>query len=200
MSRTFVTTVYTIDELTPEAKEKACDSMRAAGWADNEHGGEEAVESLQEAASALDFKTNSREWYGPIESCGDPREEQGYHTDPVVPMSGPRLAKWIRATYPDVFTVAKSTKYEKKGAETCCPFTGVCFDEAFLDPLRAFLERPNPSDDREWEDILNECVQSLERNLNVDNEYAYSSEALIESAEANGYEFTESGIWPKSGE
>ena len=74
-----------------------------------------------------------------------------------------------------------------------CPFTGVCYDENLLDPIRAFLKKPTVNQGYTWQDLVNDCANSLLECLHSEGEYIYSDEGLKDMCEANEYEFTENG-------
>ena len=70
-----------------------------------------------------------------------------------------------------------------------CKFTGVCFDEDFADGVR-----------KEWKDgernireLMNAGVYSCLHAAQKDYEHQYSEEGYAEHCEANGYEFYEDG-------
>ena len=74
-----------------------------------------------------------------------------------------------------------------------CPFTGVCYDENLLDPIRDFLKKPTVSQGYTWQDLVNDCANSLLECLHREGEYIYSDEGLKDMCEANDYEFAENG-------
>ena len=74
--------------------------------------------------------------------------------------------------------------------ESCCPFTGVCYDEDLLQPFKEFIKKP---DGRTFEDLLREAVETLRISLENEDEYRYSDEGIEQDIEANGYEFMEDG-------
>lgn len=71
-----------------------------------------------------------------------------------------------------------------------CPFTGMCYDESMLDPIREFMAKP---DSRDWQELVDDCAAALLSALHADGEYDSSEEGLRECARANEYQFTESG-------
>ncbi len=72
-----------------------------------------------------------------------------------------------------------------------CPFTGYCMDEVLLDPLRAFMARPDTS--LEYPELLRQCLESWVHACARDYEYQQSEESFIESAQANEWYFTQDG-------
>jgi hypothetical protein len=71
-----------------------------------------------------------------------------------------------------------------------CPFTGFCGDEDILEPMRDFLKKP---DDRDFESLLYECLQSWLSGMRKDYEYQLSDEYISETLEINEYDFNENG-------
>ena len=72
-----------------------------------------------------------------------------------------------------------------------CVLTGVCYDEDILQPIYEYLEKPNNRID--FEDLLDDCINSLCHSVQSEIEYRNSEEAIIETMEANDYDFTENG-------
>lgn len=175
--RTESFTVYTFDELSDDAKARALDSYRdkfshfiGSDWS------EEWRRSIESAQDAFGFRI--RDWsvnqfdYSfsrlVIDDLGDFPENP----------SGVRLWKYLR----------NSGLADRVSDD--CPWTGYCGDEAFLDPFRDFMLRP---DARSWGELVADCVESFFRVWQLDVEYQYSDEAIRETIEANEYEFLESG-------
>lgn len=103
-------------------------------------------------------------------------------------MAGVRLWKYLQrhyATYRCQYTGETEATLDGN-----CPFTGMCYDESSLDPMREFMRKP---DSRTWRELADDCVSSLITALHRDGEYRYSDEALREDCEANEYEFYEDG-------
>ena len=71
-----------------------------------------------------------------------------------------------------------------------CPFTGMSYDEAALDEIREFMKAP---DERDFQELLTDCVDAVFKALHDDGDYIYSDEGLREMCEAYEYDFLESG-------
>jgi len=71
-----------------------------------------------------------------------------------------------------------------------CPFTGCGFDETLLDPIRVFIKKPT---DIDYQELIDNCLSAWVTAYLRDWEYAYSDEALTETAECNEWYFTGSG-------
>ena len=71
-----------------------------------------------------------------------------------------------------------------------CPFTGMCYDEDFLDPIRNYMTDPKASERRyDLMEIAEDCVQSVVNSVEREIEWHMSDEGIIESCEANDTEF-----------
>jgi len=71
------------------------------------------------------------------------------------------------------------------------PFTGFCFDEDFLQPLREFLKTGKFNGT--YSDLIRECLNSGFKSVVADVNYRNSDEAVEEVIRCNEYEFTEDG-------
>lgn len=73
--------------------------------------------------------------------------------------------------------------------------TSYHMDEVLLDPLRAFLRRP---DSRCFEQLLSDCLWGWVRACRDDWSSLLEDEAVAETIMANDWEFTEAGIWAEA--
>lgn len=172
--RVIQTTVYTYGELSEKAQERARDAARERfGYGEHvygEHVGYEWRESLERACHELGWEV--RERFGDVTvRCGDEYGE----------LEGVRAWKWlVNNDVPGII-----------GESGSCPFTGFCGDEAFLQPLREFLARPDQR--TSIDQLARECGQALEYGYHQDIEFLRSDEMVAEDLEANEVEFTEDG-------
>jgi hypothetical protein len=177
--------VFHFSDLSDDAKEKARAWYRRAS-ADDTYLADEMVDSLKAACKALGWKLEGYELstYGrSFVHIDAPRTNSDLHSfeDDPAPMLGARLWKKLL-----------SWCYDRTiGEDGSCPFTGVCYDEDFLDPLRAFLKRPRL--DWTMQDLVDACVNSWLSSAISNLEHAESDEAIDENIEANEYEFLEDG-------
>lgn len=124
--------------------------------------------------------------------CDDFNIELGYHYDSVFildcpvefkTMTGIRAWKWLQ----------NHGYFDLKD----CPYTGVCYDESLLDPIRKFKRPADYSrvyyDTYSIKDLLSWGIQELENDLEKAREDLYSDEALLDMCQSNEYEFTEDG-------
>jgi hypothetical protein len=81
-------------------------------------------------------------------------------------------------------------KYKGLQLEHSCVLTGYCMDDEILDPIYAFLDKPRNIN---FLDLLEECFDAWIKACNRDVDYQNSFEYFEKEAEANDYEFLESG-------
>lgn len=194
--RTVETQVFQFDELSDAAKEKARDWYRSGDsypWA------EENRDSLEKFCEV--FPVKARDWS--YDAWNFSMDARATCDDETAELTGPRLLAYLQNNYAEVFSQAKryskgapyhpGVKVRKSRVmreETSCPFTGDCMDESLLDPLRAFLKKP---DGRNFADLLTDCLESWAKACQQDCEYQNSDESVEETIRANEYEFTEDG-------
>lgn len=68
--------------------------------------------------------------------------------------------------------------------------TGFCADESILEPIYGFLDKP---DDRNFGQLLQECLDKWVEDYQEDMESSSTEEAFLEEAEANDWLFDENG-------
>lgn len=187
--KTIEINLYKFDELSDEAKQKAyakwLDSEREFNW------GEDYLESLKHGLKHFGFEL--RKWdidyYNATHAYIDfvYTESNGY-CDEEDTLRGVRLWKFLNRRHMGYWC-----KYQnmKRGLlDGNCPFTGVCFDESFLDPVREFMEIP---EDISFKELMKECVYKLLKDLKLDYEYQQSYGFFCEEMAANDIDFTEDG-------
>ena len=170
--RTVETTLYHYGELSESAQERARDNARSSGWV-GDAWNQEWRESLERAYAALDFPAGEApDWEVSRYSgsyCRLPEHENSN-------LAGVRAWKFIQANYARVLAD--------------CPFTGYCGDDAFLDPLRAFLKRPTAAT---LQEVFQDCADSWAQAFEADIVSQFEDEYVADFLHANNYEFTESG-------
>lgn len=203
--RTITKELFTFDELSEEAKEKAVNSARAKDWAS-----EDVRYFYQEARQTVDkfhglnlgTKLGNRSW---LEVNFD------YVSDNILNLKGLRLRTWVINNLPlwkgkyyslwsktevshkhhkEGYPVLKS-RYSKVFADTSCVLTGVCWDDSFLQPIHDFIAWKNAKayESMDFETLVSDCFHSLAKDLQSNEEYSNSDEAIIDSIKANGIEF-----------
>lgn len=207
--RTVRTKVYKFGELSKLAKEKAISEYRATNI-DLSSFYDEAYESVKEFHKIFGTKEGSRSWLDPI---------SGHIDDNILQLKGLRLQKYIwnnfktglykgkyfslwsktETTYehhPEGYPVLKS-RYSKVILSNSCVLTGVSYDNSLLQPIYDFLENYRLKADyysyMDFETLINDCFESLDKSLQTEEEYRNSDEAIIEDIETNEYEFTKDG-------
>ena len=83
--------------------------------------------------------------------------------------------------------------YSNIQRDNSCVLTGVCYDHDILDPIYKFLELRNFDRAPNFEGLLEDCVHSLRKSLESEDEYNETDAAKIEHININNYEFTEDG-------
>src|SRR5690606_34647261 len=78
-----------------------------------------------------------------------------------------------------------------KEVEKDCPFTGYCMDEALLDPIRRFLERPER--DTSLRDLVEESLNAWLHACERDHDDWFSRDMFEQEAEDLGMVFSADG-------
>ena len=81
-------------------------------------------------------------------------------------------------------------RYSKITLEHSCVLTGYCMDDEILQPIYDFMQKP---DNRTFYDLINDCLHNWIFACNQELEYQNSDEAIIETIQANEYDFLENG-------
>lgn len=127
--------------------------------------------------------------------------------DQMEELSGQRLATYIWNNFRDQIykakqywicegrpnTVGVNAKHRDSKIfiiEDGCPLTGWCFDNSILEPVFAFLRRP---DSRNFYDLMRDCISTFESSYERDNEDLQTMRAFEEEAAANDWYFDENG-------
>lgn len=202
--RTITKNIYTFDELSDEAKERAIENYRALGipfaWQD------EIIASIKAIAKAMNC---SYDWYSYdgvnytvyLESRGN------FYYDDITELEGSRAWAYIENNF-----ISKSERpktYYLNHAIYCdgrknwsrkskinytindCPFTGYCMDCCFSEAWRDWKKSFNKYST--VGDFIELVADKLGADWTADNEYQNSDEGIMEIFECNEYEFTEDG-------
>lgn len=202
--RTKIITIYKFNELSEEAKQKAITHYRDHNdeifWQD------EILESLKtlfkfcDGVKLEDWSLGLNNSYISVSFSNDETEE----------LTGKRAFAWVENNLFYKLRYKAGIKYQKErvwildvvkhctnpkgvfiyqiGYLKSCPFTGVCFDEDFIESLR--------------NDIKNGCdlktafeglATTYQKILNAEYDYQNSDEYISENLEANEYEYNEDG-------
>lgn len=190
--------VYKFDELPDRAKEHVINKWRENSnyaWASENLDTLKAFESIF-PIRAIDWAYGDRNFIF-FQFTADADTEN---------LTGHRLSTYLWNNYREYIYKGKyfstSGHYdEKKGyhyksrhsriiLDSCCPLTGYCIDDDILEPVFKFMKKP---DDRNFYDLMDDCLQAWISACNLDFEYQNSDAAIIETIEINEYEFYENG-------
>jgi len=184
--KTKVINLYSFDELSEEAKEKAIEEYRYSDrdyfWMEDniqsvikalEHFGFDVLDYSVDYSSAArsSFKLSNKNYFN----------EEG--------LKGARLWKWLNNQKESIIPI-----YEKKYAnvyESSCPFTGYFMDEVFLDVFRKFLAKPSENITLDY--LIDQAVEACLRATQEDYEHQNSDEFISEELENMGEVFDKEG-------
>lgn len=176
--------VYTLDELSDQAKDRAYSRwLRSFDYPWHSEN--------QASWDAFESRSRISEWYdGNILELSGVRAATWIHNNWTWLWEG----KWYAKYYPKV-RLLRSKRFLHRRSKILLEramLTGYCMDYDCTDPIFEFLAKP---DSRTIEDLLKECRESYKQACQADFKYLQSFEHFEEYCEANGYEFTESGEW-----
>lgn len=199
--RTIMTNVYTFDELSDEAKEKAINDWRCSGfefaWT------YDTINSIKAIADAMNCKA---EWYS-YDGITYDVSFYSHETEDIENLSGKRAYAYIWNNY--LFPSRKYKTYWKDRVIHCdgrknwkriskisygwddCPFTGYCADCCFIEAWREWKRSFNKYST--VGDFINTVAGKLGKEWTNDNEYQMTDEYISEILSINDYEFTEDG-------
>ena len=206
--------LYKFSELSETAKEKAIEKWRNDSYNDQPWFIDEANDSFEKFTELFNIKWRSIDYQETY------RNDYSFSNidDNIRQLSGQRLATWLWNNHKtDLFKkkylkhfdghkqhqnivnhTAKQTGnkycfyYSPLQLEHSCVLTGVCYDEDILGPIYEFLDKPTNDD---FEDLMNDCINSLCKSVSDEIDYNNTDEAITETIEANDYDFTENGGW-----
>lgn len=199
--RTVRTKVYKFNELSKQSQQKAIEKYQETQeffWVD------EWISSIKNGLK--NFGAKLTDWsisYTSYDRSSFSIENNNENTEEL---TGLRLRTWLLNNYYSNFFEGKPYGVYQKNPntgrwfhpriskvifkETCCPFTGYCGDENFMDIFREFIKKP---DGRNLDELLNDAVEKTIKGLQDDCESQQEDEYIAEHMEANGYEFTQDG-------
>lgn len=205
--RTIETKIYTFDELSEAAKQRAI----------NDYNNNERFEYLFD-----DANNTIRAFCDifPAEQGGNSlfylvaKEDNAYNDN----VRGERLQRYIwnnygrkiftskyygvKANYPIKHNRIQSITYRNGNTfngyysaifvDNLDVLTGVCYDDDLLKPIYEFLNQRNP-ENIGMEELIKRCGKSLEESVTSEIEYLCSNESVSEALTVNDYEFFEDG-------
>jgi hypothetical protein len=205
--KTITVNLYSFNELTEEAKQKAIDSFRDG---DNYFYFNEVEDSVKKVIDLFNLRTGN--YYSDIRT--------GHIDDCILQLSGVRLCKYLVNNYfTDLFkpeyikTIDGRKKWGKlyfckyfttkdgkqftqiyskwKKYSNDCTLTGACYDNDILKPVYDFLSKPDKH--TTYEDLMQDIGNAISKTYQNVDEWVNSDEFIIDSIEANEYQFTEDG-------
>lgn len=204
--------IYKFEELSEEAQQKAIDSNRTD--IDNSYIYDEAHETVKEFNRIFDTEEGNRSWLEFTTSRID---------DNVLEMKGMRLRTWIINNFGDYLYTPKfigsmdknevishkrikskklsngnvfNPYYSGCQKDNCCVLTGVCYDDSILQPVYDLIEWNEKADYNSYQDfesLMTDCFQNLERDLESELEAMSTDEYISDHLIDNEYDFTEEG-------
>jgi hypothetical protein len=217
--RTQEITIFTFEELTPEAQERAIDKYRDSKY-DN-FCSQEYEDTLKKFINIFPVKVGNWQvdpWnysYCDMESTAE---------DQINDLTGLRLFKYLVNNFGGTLYKRKylghlktqdqphaahrmvknreikhgpykdkfyASVYSNCQTEQCCNLTGVYSDESILQPLYEFLQAPNKN--TTFADLMEECGNAWAKSFAKEIEHENSDEYIKDHLIANDYEYTEEG-------
>jgi hypothetical protein len=193
-TETITRNVYTIHELSDQARERAHEK-----W--NEHDdycwGDENRKSLEWFAERFHVVTKGWSYggWGRTYMRFDLRMDDVVYDIEV--LKGQRLANWLMLHhFSDLYEgkwYCKNYPKQRRSKvmfQESCP-TGYCIDYSLLEPVRDFIKNPNPN--TTYEELMEDCLDSWLTACQEDWEFTQTMEYFIDACDANEYEFYENG-------
>lgn len=187
--KTVTTTIYKFDELTPSAQQKAIEQYRNDGGVYTDFIYDDAYESVKKFNDVFGIKEGRHSWLD---------YNTGHIDDAILELKGERLRTYIINNFYSTFYERK--KYGKRKSriiytETSCPLTGICYDCDLLKPFNKLVYKYNHDTHSHvtFEMLISDAFESLRLSVESEADYQNSDEAIIESIQANDYNYTEDG-------
>lgn len=183
--KTIRTKVYSFNELSETAQQTAIENYRYSDFKGGYYWGNEVINSVEKGLEhfGAELKRYSIDWDNI--NCSDWKIEFPEHSE----LQGVRLWKYLHNNN----LLTYFNKYQKKQDNLLdgnCPFTGVCFDEDFLDNIREFVKKPNNTT---FEELLKDAVYNCFNSGCKDWEYLCSDAAIKEELENSDIQFLSNG-------
>lgn len=206
--RTIQTTVYKFTELSETAKQNAINKYRENDSSSFDYIYNDAHNTVNAFHDHFGTKEGIKSWLDVRTSHLD---------DSLMELKGNRLRTYIlnnfySALYKPSFLglidkevkkhrMVKSFKNYKNELHSfvysniiltnSCVLTGVCYDNSLLEPIYKFIR--NPESHVNFEMLLNDCFESLERDIEAEIQDRTSDMSIKEYLIDNNIEFTEGG-------
>jgi hypothetical protein len=189
-TETITRTLYSINELSEDAQQKAHEAWAAAAdypWAEDNRRSLEAFCKI--------FPVNAKSWeYGYRDSITGRYER--IESQEVADLTGFRLQRYVFNNYYHQITEPKiyyrnGKKRRSRIFKQPTELTGYCIDYDITAPIFEFLRSRKPSGT--LEDLLNDCLNAWLSAVSKDYEACFSFEYFKDHAKANKYEYDEDG-------
>jgi hypothetical protein len=181
--------IYSFNELSESVQNKIVENWRNDDffpWADENN------DSLISFCEIFDIKIREYDYsYRQYVSASFNMDSS------ILELSGLRLAKYIWNNHKQhlykgrYYSKGRKSRHSKiQITPYDCTLTGYCMDNSLIMPLIEFMDKP---DDRNFQDLLNDCLETWLNDCSADYDDWLSRERIIEDIEANDYVFFESG-------
>lgn len=198
--------IYSFDELTETAQQNAINHFRY--HLDNSFEYDNIISSVKKLIDIFDLKTGNE--YTDL--------RYSHIEDNILELSGVRLYKYILNNYGSFLFQPKYLKcidnavnykqfickqhkdhkgeiytqlYSKYKKTDSCVLTGVCYDDDILKPVYKFLK--NPCKLTTFEDLIQDIENAISKTFQDVEDWLNSDEYIIDTIEANDYDFNENG-------
>jgi hypothetical protein len=193
-TETITRTFYTFEELTEEQQKKAVELVREREEEHLNNWGlpfqREALASILEGCKFFGYELKKYSFDFSGYSSSDWTLKYEYDNEPE------NLKTTLRSvTNAFNLFLFDCKEYKKNGKSRKsrilskakdCPFTGVCYDEDFLDPFREFLKKPYDTTLRE---LVDDGINAVLKDTASEWKYQIGEEAARERIESEGTEF-----------
>lgn len=210
MARTVRTKVYKFNELSEQAKQKAISDYRNSGGVETDYIYDEAYESVKLFHDIFGTEEGNRSWLD---------AKTGHIEENILNLKGLRLQKYIwnnfksqlyKGKYFSLWSKTDITyKHYKNGhpvlksrhsriiLDNSCVLTGICWDNSLLGPIYDFLDNYQQKADyysyMDFETLVNDCFQSLEKDIKGEVESRNEDEYIAQELQETDSEFTQDG-------
>ena len=198
--KTIEINLYSFDELSDKAKEKAINK-----YYENEdfyYIWDDAHKTVKEFCDKTIVRTSINSW---LESNLNKID------DNIINLKGVRLMKYFinnfdflyKPKYLKIYYEHKTHRmikntgnkyslvYSNIQKDISGNLTGTTYDDHFLKPIYDFLQKPTKN--KTFKDIISDCFYCLKKSIENEIEYMLSMEYFEELCEENDYYFTEQG-------
>ena len=185
--------LYSFEELTKEAKQKAIENYK------NEHcetigtfWQEDNFNSIKAVLNFFNVKIKNFEidYSSAARSFIDWELNLDYDDD-IKNLCGARLFKYIHNNYIGKKTGSFNSIFDGKPDDGRCLFTGYCADCDLIVPIIEFLQKPTKYIN--FEDLINDVIYAGLKYIENDYDYQNSDESIIEELLNNDFYFNASG-------